>query len=100
MLTGEFIKELELPIWYGIETSAQRLEEGVFVPELKIKSTWGDTSRCHYELYWNGMELVEGQHLQLYVEDHGMPVDTPVDIKVYMREVVYSEGTAYRPLPP
>ena len=67
---------------------------------MKIESTWGDTYRCHYDLYWNGLELVEGQHLQLYVEDHGMPADTLVDIKVYMREVVYSEGSAYITLHP
>ena len=89
MLPGEFMHELGLPICYTTEHLTQLLERSVWLQEVCIEGKWGDAHLGSYQLYWNDVELKEGRCLQNYVEDHGMPVDTPVDIKVYMREAVF-----------
>ena len=67
----------------------QLLERSVWLQEVCIEGQWGDALQCSYQFYWNDVQVKEGRCLQNYAEDHDMPVDTPVDIKVYMREAVF-----------
>ena len=85
-LTGEFIKTIHLPTWYGSEKLAQDMEEGVVTPRLKLEPPENPATHLRYiQLWWGNIELMEGQSLQFYVEEHGMPIGT-VDIKVHTCE--------------
>ena len=48
---------------------------------------WEEWEECvhGYTLVWKDMELQCGRKFIDFVEDHGMPVDVPVDIMVVMR---------------
>ena len=64
----------------------QDLEEGCIEPSLRIPipELEGD-DEFRYTLVWKDMELECGRKFIDYVEEHGMPVDVPVDIMVVMR---------------
>ena len=82
LLSGEFIMEHVIPIKTCVERYGQDLEEGLVAPDLRIPN---DHS-AYYELVWNGMVLECGMKFEDLVEDHGMPVDEPVDITVIMKD--------------
>ena len=84
LLTGDFIKTIHRDIWSGIERLEQDLEEGLVTPCLKIDSSRHETHHLYYQLFWKDIELTEGNSLQFYVDEYGMPME--VDIKVYFFE--------------
>ena len=62
-----------------IERYTQELEEGLV--ERRLGLPWdSQIDGCNYQLVWNDMELAFGRRFSNYVEDHGMPVDKPVDL--------------------
>ena len=88
-LTGEFIKTIYLPIWYGIFELVRVMEEGLVTPRLKLEPPENPSTHLRYiKLWWGNIELIEEQSLQFYVEEHGMPIGT-VDIKVHTCEGAY-----------
>ena len=86
--SGEFIIAHRVPLDEGVERYMQDLEEGCIVPSLRIPipELEGD-DEFRYALVWKDMELECGRKFIDYVEDHGMPVDVPVDIMVVMRSI-------------
>ena len=77
MLTGVYITTVYVPAWYRIGRLAQDLKESI-MPELE------STDRHYYKLFWGDIELQEEEVFEHYVEAHGMPLSTPVDLKVYV----------------
>ena len=82
VLTGEFIQSVYCPDWYRVERLVQDLEVGSVIPRLELEST--DGGRRYYKLFWGDKELKEEDQLVEYVMVHGMPIGTPVDLKVYV----------------
>ena len=77
---GEFIKAVSVEIDGCIERFMQHLEDGLILPELRTDGD--DRDNCHYDLYWNGIELLDGRKFRDIVDDHGMPIDESVDVSV------------------
>ena len=89
-MSGEFILEDHVPWYRGVERYVQDLEEGLVDPSLCIEQwsqddPWEDLHG--YTLVWKDMELQCGRKFIDFVEDHGMPVDEPVDIMVVMTKL-------------
>ena len=83
--SGEFIIAHRVPLDECVERYVQDLEEGCIEPSLRIPvpELEGD-DEFRYDLVWKDMELECGRKFIDYVEEHGMPVDVPVDIMVVM----------------
>ena len=86
LASGEFIIADRVPLDPCVERYVQDLEEGCIDPSLRvpIPQLEGD-DELRYTLVWKDMELQCGRKFIDFVEDHGMPVDVPVDIMVVMR---------------
>ena len=87
LASGEFIIADRVPLEQDVERYVQDLEEGLVDPSLCIEQwsqddPWEDLHG--YTLVWKDMELQCGRKFIDFVEDHGMPVDEPVDIMVVM----------------
>jgi len=85
LASGEFIIADRVPLDQDVEGYVQDLEEGCIDPSLRvpIPQLEGD-DELQYTLVWKDMELQCGRKFIDFVEDHGMPVDEPVDIMVVM----------------
>ena len=88
LASGEFIIAHRVPLEECVERYMQDLEEGCIEPSLRIPipELEGD-DEFRYTLVWKDMELECGRKFIDFVEDHGMPVDVPVDIMVVMRSI-------------
>ena len=87
--SGEFIIAHRVPLDECVERFVQDLEEGCIEPSLRIPipELEGD-DEFRYTLVWKDMELEEcGRKFIDLVEEHGLPVDVPVDIMVVMRPI-------------
>ena len=94
LASGEFIIADRVPLDQDVEWYVHHLEEGHVDPSLRIMDgSWShgdvweewDEIVHGYTLVWKDMELLCGMKFIDFVEDHGMPVDVPVDIMVVMR---------------
>ena len=85
--SGEFIIAHRVTLDESVERFVQDLEEGCIESSLRIPvpELEGD-DEFFYTLVWKDMELEEcGRNFIDLVEDHGLPVDVPVDIMVVKR---------------
>ena len=92
--SGEFIIADRVPLDQDVEWYVHHLEEGHVDPSLRIPDgswshgdVWEEWTECvhGYTLVWKDMDLEEcGSKFIDFVQDHGMPVDEPVDIMVVM----------------
>ena len=83
-----------VPLDQDVEWYVHHLEEGHVDPSLRIMDgswshgdVWEEWTECvhGYTLVWKDMDLEEcGSKFIDFVQDHGMPVDEPVDIMVVM----------------
>ena len=89
LASGEFIIADRVPLDQDVERYVQDLEEGLVDPSFRIDTwsqgdLWEEWEEClhGYTLVWKDMELQCGRKFIDFVEDHGMPVDEPVDVMV------------------
>ena len=80
--SGEFIIADRVPLDQCVDEYLKYLEEGCIEPSLRTVADGDD--EFGYTMVWKDMELECGRKFYDFVEDHGMPVDEPVDIMVVM----------------
>ena len=80
MVSGAYIKTLFVPPWYRVSRLAQDMAPHMMpAPE-------SPTDGPYYKLFWEDVQLGDEKTFEHYVEAHGMPLNTPVDIYVYVGE--------------
>ena len=95
LASGEFIIADRVPLDQDVERYVQDLEEGLVDPSFCIDKwsqddPWEDLHG--YTLVWKDMELQCGRTFIDFVEDHGMPVDEPVEIVVVKTELEWGRN--------
>ena len=101
--SGEFIVADTVSLDVLIKQYEQDLEEGLIAPALRIDDdTHGDRNYFFYVLVWNGIELSQSKSRTFleFVEEHGIPVEEPVEVMVVLREISRELPLPYHPLPP